>query len=86
MLLGLGGRVENVLHADALAVRAEVNLENALTNPPVGDDVSRVVESLEIGGCTQMSCDSHRADTERRGIEGGRGGWLHLRGFKGQWL
>ncbi len=64
VLFGLGGRVEDVLHADALAVRAEVNLEDALTDPPVGDDVGRIIESLEIGGCTQMSRDGHRADTE----------------------
>ncbi len=64
-LLGLCGCMENVLHAEPLALIAELDLEHALTDPPVGDEGTIVIELLEIGDCTQMSSDCHCADTKR---------------------
>ena len=57
--------MQDVLHAGALAVIAELDLQNTLADPPVGDVAAGCEESLEIRGCTQISSDGHRADTER---------------------
>ena len=62
-LLGLRAGVEDVLHTDALALFAELNLEHAFANPPVGDEGTVVVEGLEIWDCTEMSSNCHRTDT-----------------------
>ncbi len=64
-LLGLCGRVENILHTDALTLFAELDLEHALADPPVGDERAALVEGLEIWDGTEMSSNCHCAHTQR---------------------
>ncbi len=70
-LLGLCRCVEDVLHADAFLAIAELDLEHAFADPPVGNESAVVEEDLEIWDCTEMSSDCHGTDTERsRGWSG----------------
>ncbi len=62
--LGLRARMKNVLHTDALTVFAELDLEHAFADPPVGDEGTVGVEGLEIWDGTEMSSDCHCADSE----------------------
>lgn len=62
-LLGFRGGMKDVLHTDALVSIAELDLEDAFTDPPVGDEGTVRIQCLEIWDGTQMSSDCHCADT-----------------------
>ena len=56
--------MEDVFHTDAFLECAELNLDNAFADPPVGDERTGIVELFEIGLDAEVAGHRHGADTE----------------------